>query len=359
MKIQRTAMTMVIVVLSFYLLYKGQFLLLPLVVAGAITYLINILTHSICDIKVQGRGLPRPFAMVFAIAVILTSLSFLFQLISMNIASVIEVAPEYQKNLEELIYKGYHLLGAEQVPNLQEILKRLDFQKYLKLFGNTVRTLVSSTGIIIVYLIFLLVEQRTFPDKLRNLVVNPERRKDMFELIGKIRSDIRTYVGIKVLTSAATGLLSYLVLSLVGVDFASFWAVLIFLLNFIPTIGSIIATAFPSVLALVQFDTLAPFIITAGVLTAIQFCIGSLVEPKLMGNTLNLSPLVILLSLGLWGAIWGILGMFLCVPITVVIMIIFSYFPETRPVAVLLSGKGDLAFGPRRKTHPPVSSGNS
>ena len=79
-----------------------------------------------------------------------------------------------------------------------------------------------------------------------------------------------------------------------------------------------------------------------------QFCIGSLVEPKLMGNRLNLSPLVILLSLGLWGTIWGIAGMFLCVPITVIIMIICAYFPETRAVAVALSSNGELPVGPRR-----------
>jgi AI-2 transport protein TqsA len=80
----------------------------------------------------------------------------------------------------------------------------------------------------------------------------------------------------------------------------------------------------------------------------LQFCIGSLLEPRLMGNRLNLSPIVILLSLGLWGSIWGIPGMFLCVPITVIMVIIFSYFPETRPAAILLSGTGELSVGPRR-----------
>jgi predicted PurR-regulated permease PerM len=191
----------------------------------------------------------------------------------------------------------------------------------------------------------LLLEQRTFGDKIRAIVRDPERQKDAFELIDKMRSDIRTYVGIKVLTSATTGIISYFVLTKVGVHFASFWAVLIFLLNFIPTIGSIIATAFPSILTLVQFDTLGPFIVTVSVLTAVQFCIGSLFEPKLMGNRLNLSPIVILLSLGLWGSIWGIPGMFLCVPITVIIMIICSYFPETRPFAILLSGNGKVGSG--------------
>ncbi|MEC7274539.1 MAG: AI-2E family transporter, partial [Verrucomicrobiota bacterium] len=106
-------------------------------------------------------------------------------------------------------------------------------------------------------------------------------------------------------------------------------------------------------LTLVQFDTIGPFIITFLVLTGVQFCIGSLIEPKLMGNKLNLSPIVILLSLGLWGSIWGIPGMFLCVPITVIMMIICSYFPATRSVAILLSGNGELASSPKKESVGP------
>ena len=99
-----------------------------------------------------------------------------------------------------------------------------------------------------------------------------------------------------------------------------------------------------------QFDTLGPFVATISTLSVIQFCIGSLVEPRLMGNRLNLSPIVILLSLGLWGSLWGIPGMFLCVPITVIMTIMCSYFPSTQPVAVLLSGNGKIASS---VTHEP------
>lgn len=346
MRMQRTAMTLIVVFLIFYLLYVGQALLLPLVIAGAVAYLINILAHTICMLRIGRMTIPNSVAMVFAIAVILTSLGLVIQLITINIASVLKVAPDYQQNLLALIQKGYAFLKIEEAPNMNQIYSKIDFESYLQDFAGTVRSLVSRTGIIIVYLIFLLIEQRTFSSKIKALVSDPKRLDDVFGIIEKIRSDIRTYIGIKVLTSTATGLLSYLVLNLVGVDFASFWAVLIFLLNFVPTIGSIIATAFPSLLTLVQFDTLGPFIITASVLTAIQFCIGSLLEPRLMGSRLNLSPIVILLSLGLWGSIWGIPGMFLCVPITVIIVIICSYFPTTRPLAVLLSGNSELRIGP-------------
>ena len=163
-------------------------------------------------------------------------------------------------------------------------------------------------------------------------------------MLARIRKDVRLYIGIKVLTSATTGLLSYMVLSWIGVDFASFWAVLIFFLNFIPTIGSIIATLFPSALALVQFDTFAPFFIVVVSITAIQLLIGSFIDPKLMGNKLNLSPLVILLSLSLWGAVWAFRHVFVCA-LHGDHHDCLWVFPATRPVAILLSGNGQLTFG--------------
>ena len=136
--------------------------------------------------------------------------------------------------------------------------------------------------------------------------------------------------------------MSYGVLTLVGVDFALFWAFLIFLLNYIPTIGSIVATAFPALLTLVQFDGFTPFFIVLIGVLAIQVAIGSFLEPRLLGNTLNISPLVVILALALWGLLWGVVGMLLCVPITIILIIIFAQFPPTRPIAVFLSRNGEV-----------------
>ena len=131
---------------------------------------------------------------------------------------------------------------------------------------------------------------------------------------------------------------------MVGVDFAAFWAFTIFLLNFIPTIGSIIATLFPALLALIQFDTFAQFFIVLVGVGSIQVIVGNFLEPKLMGNTLNVSPFIVMMSLTLWGSIWGIAGMFLSVPITVILLIVFAHFEKTRYLAILLSGNGNLKF---------------
>jgi predicted PurR-regulated permease PerM len=137
-----------------------------------------------------------------------------------------------------------------------------------------------------------------------------------------------------------TGFCSYIVLLLVGVEAPLFWAFLIFILNFIPTVGSLIATLFPAIFALFQFGEFSQSLIILSVVGSIQVVFGNFVEPKLMGSTLNISPLVVFLTLALWGLIWGITGMLLSVPITVSIIIIMSEFPGTRPIAILLSQKG-------------------
>ena len=139
-----------------------------------------------------------------------------------------------------------------------------------------------------------------------------------------------------------TGFGSYLILIMVGVDFAAFWGFLIFLLNYIPTIGSLLGVVFPSVLALVQFGTYTEPLIVLGACSAIQMTIGNFIEPRAMGSTLNVSPLVVILSLVVWGTIWGVVGMFLSVPITVALIIIFASFPATRPIAIILSRDGQV-----------------
>ncbi len=142
--------------------------------------------------------------------------------------------------------------------------------------------------------------------------------------------------------SIITGTSSYIILTYLNVDFAETWALVIFLLNYIPTIGSILGVIFPALIALLQFDTYTPFLIIALGLTAIQFTIGNVVEPMFMGNSLNLSAFVIVLSLTFWGTIWGAAGMVLSIPITVMMMIVAAHIPSWRWVAIMLSRDGNI-----------------
>ena len=169
-----------------------------------------------------------------------------------------------------------------------------------------------------------------------------KRHKQMTNLVNKIDHSIGNYVALKTLTSLMTGFLSYFALLFIGIDAPLFWAFLIFILNFIPTIGSLIATLFPALFAILQFGDFTPGILVLAIVGAVQLVIGNLVEPRLMGNSLNISPLVVFLTLAIWGVIWGVSGMLLSVPITVIMIIIMSEFPGTRPFAILLSQRGNL-----------------
>ena len=153
---------------------------------------------------------------------------------------------------------------------------------------------------------------------------------------------IGAYLALKTFLSILLGLTSWIVMAFMGLEFAAFWAVLIALLNYVPYIGSFLGVLFPVTMAIVQFanpnDVLAVFL----PLTALQFLIGNFLDPYVMGNSLNLSPFAILVSLAAWSALWGIPGAFLAVPITAIMAIVFSEFAGTRPIAVLLSRDGRL-----------------
>ena len=176
--------------------------------------------------------------------------------------------------------------------------------------------------------------------KLQALFPQPENRHLADSIISHILKDTQTYLGLKTLLSLITAIGSWVIMTAVGLDFSEFWALLIFFLYYIPNIGAIIAMSFPALIALIQFQSLLPFAIVTSGIGLIQFLVGNVLEPRFLSKSLNLSPLVILIALALWGAIWGILGMFLAVPMTVIMMIFFAHFEKTRPIAILLSQDG-------------------
>jgi AI-2 transport protein TqsA len=152
------------------------------------------------------------------------------------------------------------------------------------------------------------------------------------------------------LVSGLVGLATTAVCAALGLSGAGFWGVLAFALNFMPTIGTFLGVAFPALYALLQFETLQELFILVGALAALQFVAGNILVPKMMWDRLNLSQFVVILSLFAWGAVWGVTGMFLAVPVTVIMMIVFAQFETTRPIAILLSRDGSIR---------PVDSPNS
>ncbi len=327
----------------FYVLVVGKAFLVPLAVAVMVWYIINAMSRIYAKYlpKIVQPNLLTTLLSLFTIGLLTY---FAVDMIRGNIAAVSESAPTYKANFDILVQKFVTRFNLESVPNLNEMLGGIEIAPMITKLAGTFTSAIGNIFLVLIYVLFLLLEQGTFSKKIVSLFPNANRRKSILSILSHAQEDIQTYIWIKALTSTATGVISYIVLKFVGVDFAGFWAFTIFLLNFIPTVGSIIATFFPAMLALIQFGGFVEFFIVLAGVGAVQVFVGNFVEPKMMGNTLNLSPLVVMLSLTLWGSIWGIAGMFLSVPITVILLIVFAHFNKTRFIAVLLSGDGNLKF---------------
>ncbi|HSH41303.1 MAG TPA: AI-2E family transporter [Arenicellales bacterium] len=324
----------------FYVLWVGQTLLVPLAIAVLIWYMINALANLYARFIFHNSA--NWVTLTLALATMAVGIGIVVDVVQTNIADVKQAAPGYRVGLDKWLTRIYDLLGIDNQPTFSQFIQELNLSAVITNFAGALTGILGNLTLIVVYVGFLLYEQKTFATKLERMFPDGRKRREVTEVVDNIQQQIQTYIWIKTLVSVVTGLVGYVVLTLVGVDFASFWAFAIFLLNYIPIIGSFVATLFPALLTLVQFDTFTPFLIVGIGLTSAQFVVGNVIEPKLMGSSLNLSPLVVLLSLALWGGLWGIPGMFLCVPIMVILLIILSHFEPTRPLAVMLSEAGDL-----------------
>lgn len=325
---------------AFYVLWVGQSLLVPLAIAVLIWYMINALANLYA--RFIFRKSANWLTLTLALITMAIGIGVVVDIVQNNITDVKRAAPTYKTDLDQWLVRVYELLGINDLPTFSQFMQTVNIGPIITNFAGALTGIVGNMTLVIVYVGFLLYEQKTFSNKLTRMFPNADKRQEAREVIDNIQHQIQTYIWIKTLVSVVTGIVGYVVLTLVGVDFASFWAFAIFLLNYIPIIGSVVATLFPALLTLIQFDTFTPFLIVGIGLTSAQFVVGNVIEPKLMGSSLNLSPLVVLLSLALWGALWGIPGMFLCVPIMVIVLIVLSHFGPTRPLAVMLSESGEL-----------------
>jgi predicted PurR-regulated permease PerM len=305
-------------------------------------YVIDAVSAAIARVRIGGRQPLQPVSLLLALVVIVLLLIGVSDMVGETVRQVREAAPGYQDNVLRMLDRLSALTGVEVAPAVQRFAGQIDVGNAVGKIAGGIMSLAGDAGLVAIYVMFLLIEKGLFDAKFEALFPDGGKARQARGIIEDIQRQIRQYLLIKTLVSALTGLVSYAVLMFVGVDYAAFWAFLIFLLNYIPTIGSLLGVAFPALLALVQFDTFTPFLILTVGLGTIQFLIGNVLEPRLMGSSLNLSPLVVILALSLWGQLWGVVGMFLSVPLTVIIMIVLSHFESGRAIAILLSQDGRI-----------------
>ncbi len=291
----------------------------------------------------QRKGVHGALAvLLIVLGIALTGLG-LFTLIGSSVQEFMRAAPVYQQQLRELVSGGIDWLAGHGIDlSLTGVSDVLDPGQAMRLAQRLLSSLgavLSNSFLILFTVVFMLLEARSFPSKLRAMLRDPDHSLSQF---ARFFESVKKYMSIKTLISIATGALAALWLWLLGVDYPLLWGVLTFLLNYIPNIGSIIAAILPTLLALVQLGFL-PAAATLGGYLVINFVMGSILEPRIMGKGVGLSTLVVFLSLIFWGWLLGPVGMLLSVPLTMMVKIAAEGSAETRWLAVLLASEASLA----------------
>jgi predicted PurR-regulated permease PerM len=330
-RVVETCMVILTVLAVGLVLSKAAQVAIPFILALILTLLLAPVVKAGRPYKIP------PFVMVILVLACFVAVSLpLGILISTRMERLLSILPGYYAKLVNI---GQSVLESYQVP--KEFWVTINW-------GNTIgRHLSGMTGfmlnwlgklvMVMVFLIFMLLES-PYIDRRIKKAFKGENGVKVSSVADKIVIQISKYLRTLAMISFATGVCVWLALSALGVDFALPWGILAFFLNFIPTLGSIAASIPPILIAIVQFyPDMVPALLTFLALLAIQFTIGNILTPKIMGDALDLSPVVILISLMFWGIIWGITGALISVPITAMIKIICENIKSLHFLAVLMS----------------------
>ncbi len=334
-------------VLFAYVCLIGRGIIIPFVVAFFIWYLLNAVARFLGIFRVwHGKPLPRRLRMFLSVAMLTLLATVVTLLVRENIEDVVREAPKFQASFARILADVFTRLGVAQEPSLAELAalakEHMDIGKLIGVFAGLMTGIAGKTLIVVVFIAMLLYEQKYFGMKIRRMLRRRSLTMRLHRVLKVVDTKIQRYVGVKAMVSAMDSFLTFVILSFYGVDFAAFWGVMAFFLHFIPYAGSFVAISMPVVIALIQFGDLWTTILVLATLCTSHAMLGHVLDPYLMGNNLNLSPVFIISSLAVCAMIWGVPGMFLAIPLLAVAAITLGQFPETRPLAVLLSKTGRI-----------------
>ncbi len=321
------------VVVIFIVLKELQNIFIPLLIAYFLFFVFSPLNTFLTKYKI-----PLPVSVILDLLIIIFLFGGITSVIIDSFSRFAQQLPQYELKLNSIVSSTTISLGIKnpKFTNFQisEILNEIDFGL---IAGNLFSSTFSFLGtllFVIFFFIFVVTGHQNFYKALSKRYLKTRQGEEDFSIkneenflkntFKEITDQVQRYVLTKFFTSVLSGMAVGIILWIFGVDFLVVWAACAFLLNFIPVVGSIVAVALPALMALVQFESVSYALFVAIVIIVVQNIIGNFLEPKIFGNKLGLNPLVILLSLLLWGYIWGIIGILLSIPLTAIIKIIIS-----------------------------------
>lgn len=302
-------------------------LMLALFVAIITTPLLRVMTR---------HKVPSFIAIIIILFILIIVGSILSLIVTQSVNTFLEQLPQYQKKLEQIIVNISPILEDLRLPvNKETLLESLNISSVMGFMGQTLSTMQSiltNTFLVVFIVIFLLMEEASLPKKLQTAL---PKANDTLDTASTFVKRVNKYLFIKTTISFITGILVASVLLFIGVDFPILWGLIAMLMNFIPNVGSLIAAIPAVLLAMIQLS-FADAGIVALSYVVINVMMGNLIEPRFMGKGLGLSPLVVFLSLIFWGWLFGLVGMFLSIPLTMIVKIALEQNPSTLWIAIML-----------------------
>lgn len=324
-----------IVTAAFIIVVAGMRAAGSLLVPFFLSLFIAIIFTPLLGVMKRYR-IPSGFSIVLIIIMMIIVGISIGAIVGSSIKSFTADIPQYQVRLSLLSTNLQEwLAGMGLVIDNQQWRELVNPSAALTMAGNTLTSfgnIMTDGFLILLTVMFILAEEVKFIDKFRHASSSSEKTLDA---LNGFAQSINTYMGIKTLVSLATGLLVMVALMIIGVDYPVLWGLLAFLLNFIPTFGSILAAVPPVLLAIVQLG-FGEALMTAALYVTVNIVVGSILEPRFMGKGLDLSSLVVFLSLVFWGWVLGPVGMLLSVPLTIMVKIALENSPETQWIGVML-----------------------
>lgn len=339
-KIQIWFLGVIAFAVILFLLVQAKFLLISLAIAIMLFSLTSDAISYFQQLRIGSAKvsiwIASTLAVAFIAAILITASAVLLTQANTVVVTILQYADPAQRAVAEL----FRWMGEDVETAVLEWLQGIRFGPYLTSMAGQAGNIASGAVLVTLFVGFMFLERIWFSTKLVSLMGDEESAARVELIISSIIHRVNRYLVVKALISALTGALVYVAMSLFNLELALAMGVLTFVLNFIPNIGSIVATLVVALVSYVQTgDTvigLSLFIIVG----VMQFIIGQVLDPLLLGKTLRLSSFGIIASLAFWAAVWGIVGMFLAVPIMVSIMIVCSHTRRLRPIAILLSREG-------------------
>jgi predicted PurR-regulated permease PerM len=338
--VQTAALVIVAFAVVLFLLVQARFLLISLATAIVLFSLMSDAIDAIGRVRVGPLRVPTWLASIAAVILVSAFLLALSAVILSQINTVLVTTLTYADQSQRAIAEAFRWMGEDVEAAVLSSMRSVDIPAYLRTMAGQAGSLLAATVLIILFVGFLFVERIWFATKLNALVGDPARGEKVRVIIATIIHRVNRYLLVKTLVSAVTGAMVYGVALVFGLELAVPLGIITFVLNFIPNVGSIVATLIVALVAYVQLGDLGPTAAIFAIAGLIQFVNGNIIDPMLMGRALRLSSFGIIISLAFWSAVWGVPGMFLSVPIMVGLMIICAEIPALRPLAILLSREG-------------------